>query len=91
MSFEKKVAFTNKKRVICEVLREIYDHIKPMQENTNIDAIVVLLEEANTMAKSMSNKLYEYHYNVTEHSEENQNFDKSVRLRKNRDDVHPQR
>lgn len=81
MSFIKKANFTNKKRVICEVLREMYDIIAELDDN---EELVELLEEANTMAKKMNDKLYEYAYNVTEQAEENLNYENSFRLRQNR-------
>jgi hypothetical protein len=81
MTFFDKVGFTNKKRTICEVHREMYDLIRPLQEIVKINKLVDLLEEANTMAKKMTDKLYEYHYNVSEHSEENQNYAESVKIR----------
>lgn len=86
MSFVKKAGFTNKKRVICEVLRELYDILFEAQlTQEEGKKVLALLEEANTMAKKMNDKLYEYAYNVTEESEDNSNYQQSVELRKGRD------
>jgi hypothetical protein len=85
MSFFKKVNYVNPRRTICEVHREMYDLIRPLQEVIKIDGFIALLEEANTMAKKMSNKLYEYHYNVAIESEVNENYEASKELRKDRD------
>jgi hypothetical protein len=78
MAFINKANFTNKKRVICEVHREMYDIILTLGKEVALGPLLDLLEEANTMAKKMSGKLFEYHY------EENKNYDKSLKLRKDR-------
>lgn len=58
MKFEKSMKFTNKKRTICEVIREINDIIN---ENTyDKDKMKGKIKEIHDMAKRMSKKLYAY-------------------------------
>ena len=77
--------FVCKKRTICEVHREMYDIIERISEVMDTNILLELLHEANNMAKKMSNKLYEYHYNVSEKSSKNQNYEKSLRVRAGRE------
>lgn len=82
MSFIKKANSVNEKRTICEVHREIYDVACVDLGYRRVQVLVALLDEANTMAKKMGNKLREYHY------EKNKKYDESKELRKNRA-LHP--
>lgn len=85
MSFIKKANAVNKNRVICEIHREMFDLILPLQETMDIQPLVDLLEEANTVAKKWSSKLYSWEYNVNVYSEKNENYEISRKLRKDRD------
>jgi hypothetical protein len=79
-----KENFVCQKRTICEVHREMYDIIFELSKRLDTNALLELLEEAFNMAKKMSNKLYEYKYNLEQHSEENSNYDASMQVRNQR-------
>lgn len=78
--------FTCKMRTICEVHREIFDILYELEKEIpsseeKLFEIVEKLTEATYMAKRMSNKLYEYKYDVTQNSDENYNYEKSKAIR----------
>jgi len=52
-----------KKRTICEVLREINDELQGLPVH---ETVLPKLREAETMAKSIIRKLYEYNKNANE-------------------------
>ena len=70
MDFEKSMKYTNKKRTICECIREINDKIEneeilawrvgEPETEERFKEIRILLKEIHTMAKKMTHKLYEY-------------------------------
>ena len=79
-----KSTFTCEKRTICEVHREMFDILRAMnnkEANSRFELLVELLNEATTMAKKMSKKLYEHHDNVLELFDDNHNYKRSLKLR----------
>lgn len=73
-----KSDFTNSRRTICEVHREIYDEIKTID---GTQRAVELLEEAYGMGKKLAKKLIEYKYDHGKEAEKNYNYESSVELR----------
>lgn len=66
MDFEKSMKYTNKKRTLCEVIREANDIIEDWDKDYIVTAPVAMnqiknrLKEIHTMAKKMTKKLYKY-------------------------------
>ncbi len=66
MDFEKSMKYANKKRTICEVVRECNDIIDgrileyQKTDGQQFDEIREKLKEIHSMAKSMTKKLYKY-------------------------------
>ena len=69
MDFEKSMKFTNKKRTICEVIRECNDIINTEMYFDGsaadcgdhlVSEIVAKLKEIHDMAKRMTKRLYAY-------------------------------
>jgi len=55
-----KTPYVSGKRTICEVHREILDHLRKEDFSKDRDKMISLLEEAYNMAKRMNDKLFEY-------------------------------
>ena len=66
MYFEKSMRTANKKRTICEVVRECYDILVDFDDGCTMTIPVALnelskrIKEIHEMAKRMTHKLYEY-------------------------------
>ena len=60
MDFEKSMKFTNKKRTLCEVIRECNDIIDGISESKQTRQLRNKFEEIHNMAKAMTKRLYEY-------------------------------
>ena len=60
MDFEKSMKYTNKKRTICEVVRECNDIIDGVSELITTRQLRNKLEEIHNMAKAMTKRLYAY-------------------------------
>lgn len=72
--------FTNKKRTLCEVLREIHDEHSGKNKH---DALIrAKIAESIQMAKRMTKKLYEYNKEYdADWWKENPNYEKSLKKR----------
>jgi hypothetical protein len=87
-----KVIFTNKKRTICEVLRECEDLLCEYENDfTNFytriepDVLRKKLKEVHDMAKRMNGKLIEYKADYDNSMGiDNSNYEKNKALRKKR-------
>lgn len=61
MDFEKSMKFTNKKRTICEVIREVNDAINFIDDKRRLkNTIRIKIAEIHDMAKRMNSKLVQY-------------------------------
>jgi hypothetical protein len=95
MDFEKSMKWANKKRTICEVIREIDDDLEEDEivawriANPTIEArykdIRKLLEEVHGMAKKMTKKLYKYSKEWDkEFWEDNKDYEEDLKRRLNK-------
>ena len=90
MKFEKSMKYANKKRTICEVIRECNDlliGIDNMDEidlmELNTDELKKKVEEIHNMAKRMSKKLYSYKKNWEDgFYEDNLDYKQDLKKRK---------
>lgn len=77
--------YTDKKRTVCEVIRETYDMTYAVQDITIKDEIRERLKIIYIMAKKMDKKLHEYKYNWSEGFWElNEDYEKDLERRSGR-------
>jgi len=78
-------AYADKRRTICEVLRELYDLTFGVGDETVREEMRIRLRTAYEMAKKMDRKLHEYKFGWDEDFwEKNLDFLKDIERRSNR-------
>ena len=77
--------YTDKRRTICEVIRELYDLTFAVNDETVKNEMRVKLKTAYEMAKKMDKKLHEYKYDWDENFwEANQDYERDIARRERR-------